>query len=785
LKRWLNTRSLLVRLLGVSLMLMLAVQLAAFTLVRSSIETNARTQIAKELDIDERVWRRLLEQNAERLRQGSSLLLADYGFRSAVASDDMETIQSALENNGERIGAQIAAFLNTELKVVAISDASGSASTQGTLSRLLPKMTGQTQVSQIAVVGDKAYQFVLVPMKAPVVIGWVLMGFPLGQNLVDEMQRLLSSDVALTVQSPDGAMTIPVSTLNESVLTQLRNQRGPVSELKTPKDVLLVRESTLTSVNGQVSALLLRSVDTVVAPYNRLQVLLALITVAGMVIFSVGSGLMARHVIHLFAPLVVGTRRISSGDYKVPMAHTERRDEVGSFARSFDRMRQDIGKQQAEILHLAYWDRLTGLPNRVRFRDALQQAIVSSKERASPLAVITLNIDRFKHVNDVLGYSFGDQLLQSVAERLRATVPSANDLVARLGGDEFTVLLLDSDANRAMAVARDIRKSFEVPLAFESQTVDLSASMGIACWPDDANDADTLMSRSGIAMYVAKRKLDSPLLYSPAFDSASSQTLSLLTELRRAVEHGELRLFLQPKVQLGSGPVLAAEALVRWQHPTRGLVPPMDFIPFAEQTGFVRQLTLWMFEQTAILLADPRAQRLALRVSINLSTRDLLDPELSLRLGTILLRYKLSAGSFCLEITESAIMDDPQRAEAMLNKLSQQGFKLSIDDFGTGYSSLAYLKRLPVDELKIDKSFVMGMEANEDDAMIVRSTVDLAHNLGLSVVAEGVENKLVMDQLRLLKCDEAQGYHISRPLGVEAFLSWQFAQIDEPTPESP
>src|SRR3989344_2540929 len=326
------------------------------------------------------------------------------------------------------------------------------------------------------------------------------------------------------------------------------------------------------------------------------------------------------------------------------------------------------------------------------------------------------------------------------ARSLRTRWPcSRSTWTARLAGNEFAVLRRGADAATAHATALRITQSFEEPLAFEDQTVDLSAGIGIACWPGDADDADTLLSRSEIAMYAAKRRLSGAQQYDASFDSASAQTLSLLTELRHAVEHHELRLYLQPKVPLRGPRGGGAEALVRWQHPQRGLVPPMQFIPFAEQTGFVRQLTLWMFEEVGRLLADPRTQGLALRVSVNLSTRDLLDPELSTRLADILVRHGVPASAFCLEITESAIMDDPQRAEAMLNRLSEQGFKLSIDDFGTGYSSLAYPKRLPVHELKIDKSFVMGMETGEDDAMIVRSTIDLAHNLGLTVVAEGVE----------------------------------------------
>ena len=262
-------------------------------------------------------------------------------------------------------------------------------------------------------------------------------------------------------------------------------------------------------------------------------------------------------------------------------------------------------------------------------------------------------------------------------------------------------------------------------------------------------------------------------MYEAALDSSSTQTLSLLSELRHAIEYDELRLFLQPKLALSDSRVIAAEALVRWQHPERGLVPPMSFIPFAEQTGFVRQLTLWMFEEAARLWSSLQSPEQSLRIAINLSTRDLLDPDFPERLDEILLKHQVPPQAFCLEITESAIMDDPQRAESTLNRLSDRGFKLSIDDFGTGYSSLAYLKRLPVDELKIDKSFVMGMEKDDDDAKIVHSTIDLAHNMGLSVVAEGVENAAIWGMLKALSCDEAQGYYMSKPIPLADFITWR------------
>ena len=768
--------SMIVRMVGLSLLLLLLVQAAGFVVVRASIDRNARASVVRALDLDENVWQRLLEQNADRLRQGSALLAADYGFRSAVNSGDSETIESVLENHGSRIGAAVTALLatNYELRVVSLSGS--MVKTPDGLGNVISRLVAQPQSSQVAVMGGVPYQFVMVPLRAPVVIGWVLMGFPIVQSQADEVRQLLGAHVALVVTDARGVTTVPVTTLPADARALLQSDGAAQGELQTQDGKLLVRSSPIDSVGGEVHSLLLRSVDEVTAPYRQLQILLAIITVLGVLLFAVGNGLLAQRLVVPLRSLLAATQRLSRGEYDTPLQHTGRTDEIGNLARSFDGMRIDIGAQQTEIRRLAYWDRLTGLPNRERFREAVVQAIADSATSAYPLAVLTLDLDRFKHVNDVLGYAFGDRLLQAVASRLSEQMRTPDDMVARLGGNEFAILLQHADAQVVQATVQRINQSFEVPLAFDDQTVDLSAGIGFACWPGDAADADTLLGRSEIAMYAAKRKLSGALQYDASLDSASAQTLSLLTELRHAVEHNELRLYLQPKVALHGQPGWAAEALVRWQHPQRGLVPPMEFIPFAEQTGFVRHLTLWMFEEIARLLSGPQLAGKALRVSINLSTRDLMDPELSRRLGEILVRYGVLASAFCLEITESAIMDDPARAEAMLNRLSEQGFKLSIDDFGTGYSSLAYLKRLPVDELKIDKSFVMGMQVGEDDVMIVRSTIDLAHNLGLTVVAEGVETGEILEHLRALACDEAQGYHIARPLPVDDFLAWQARQ---------
>jgi diguanylate cyclase (GGDEF)-like protein len=765
------------RIVTLSLLLLLLVQAAVFSVVRIGIDQSARRQLAQELQVGERVWRRLLTLNAQKLSLSATVLAADFGFRSAVNSGDIETIRSALENNGTRIGATVTALMDTNMAMRAVAEGQDAATLGAMLGKLVIPLSRDPQGSQIALVGRTPYQFVMVPMKAPVLVGWVLMGFPIGQKQVDDMRELSDMHVALIGQVTGEGPRIVASTLSPEALKTLEDTQGDVTELPVSGDRLVARNVRLgDSTSGSVRSLLLRSVNEVVAPFRQAQVALAWITAMGVVLFGIGSVFAARRVTTPLRSLVTATQRLGKGQYDIQLEHLDRHDEIGGLAKAFDSMRISIGAQQAEIRKLAYWDRLTGLPNRARFRDAVQREIDSqgavSEMGKGNLSVIMLDIDRFKHVNDVLGYSFGDLLLIAVAKRLTQQDLRSGDMVARLGGDEFAVLLTQSDAQSAEGVAQRIAKSFELPLAFEDQTVDLSASIGIACWPTHADDTDTLLSRAEVAMYAAKAKTTVIQLYDPALDSSSTQTLSLLTQLRRAVDHGELRLFLQPKIALADSRVVAAEALVRWQHPERGLVPPLEFIPFAEQTGFVRQLTLWMFDEAARLWGGLQQGGTHIRIAINLSTRDLLDIDFPARLETILAKHAISADAFCLEITESAIMDDPQRAQATLNRLSELGFKLSIDDFGTGYSSLAYLKRLPVDELKIDKSFVMNMEKDEDDAKIVRSTIDLAHNLGLTVVAEGVENGLIWSKLRDLSCDEAQGYFMSKALPASEFVIW-------------
>jgi diguanylate cyclase (GGDEF)-like protein len=398
--------------------------------------------------------------------------------------------------------------------------------------------------------------------------------------------------------------------------------------------------------------------------------------------------------------------------------------------------------------------------------------LAKASARKEPCAVLMLDLDRFKLINDVMGHSFGDRVLKKMAQRMAEGVLRGGDLMARLSGDEFAMCLPGLSADQAVEVAHRVLTTLERPLQMDDQTIDVTGSIGLAVSPEHGDDAGLLLSRAEVAMYAAKASRLGVRAFDPSLDSSSASSLSLLTELRAAVDGNQLQVYLQPKVRLSDGEVVGAEALVRWEHPERGLVQPMQFVPFAEQSGFVRVLTAWMIEHTARYAGSIASTLPEMKFGVNLSARDLLDQDFADKVRDLVGRSGMNFSRLTLEITESSIMEDPERSLQTLLKLRALGLRLSIDDFGTGYSSLAYLKRLPLDELKIDRSFVMSMQTDPADAKIVRSTIDLAHNLGLSVVAEGIDSPEAFALLRDLGCDEGQGYRLARPMPAAYFAEW-------------
>jgi diguanylate cyclase (GGDEF)-like protein len=430
--------------------------------------------------------------------------------------------------------------------------------------------------------------------------------------------------------------------------------------------------------------------------------------------------------------------------------------------------RQTVANEQ-----MATTDALTGLPNRALLRDRVNVAVAASRRSGAHVSLMLLDLDRFKEINDTLGHRCGDQLLQQVGPRLRAHLRDS-DTIARLGGDEFVVLIPDLPSTaQAVLTAEKLTAALTEPFVIDGVTVDVGASIGVAVTPEHGDDFDELMQHADVAMYVAKEGGLGVVVYSGELDRHSPSRLSLLGEMRRAIEDPEqLIVYYQPKADLTTGRVTGVEALVRWKHPQLGMLPPMEFIPLAERTGLIRPLTFAVLREALRQNREWLEQGLVLPVAVNVSARCLLDPTFPDRVANMLAESGVPASQLELELTESTIMTDPDRALQILRALAAQGLQLAIDDFGTGYSSMAYLKDLPVTQLKIDRTFVTGMAEDSQDDAIVRSSLELARNLNLTVVAEGVETPEVWDRLNSLGCATAQGYFLSKPMPAGDLPAW-------------
>jgi diguanylate cyclase (GGDEF)-like protein len=427
----------------------------------------------------------------------------------------------------------------------------------------------------------------------------------------------------------------------------------------------------------------------------------------------------------------------------------------------------------------AVHDALTDLPNRTLFRQRIAQAAAGG-EGEGGFAVVIMDLDRFKEVNDSMGHPAGDALLVEVARRVEGALRTS-DMVARLGGDEFGLLLGAPTGTAGLETVLDlVREAIEAPIMFHDVPLAISASMGVAAYPEHGRDVETLLRHADVAMYAAKRS-DLPFaVYDEADNRSDPSRLSLIAELRRGLRRHELVLHYQPKALLASGVVDSVEALVRWNHPERGLVFPDAFIPLAQETGLIRPLTRYVLEEAVRQARQWQLAGLELAVSVNLSARNLLDVEFPDQVERLLTEAGLPPALLELEITETTMLSEGARTKSALDRLSGLGIRISIDDFGTGYSSsLASLRRLPISEIKIDRSFIMNMDGCEDDAVIVRSTIDLGRNLGLSVVAEGVESEQVWSELRRLGCTSAQGYYLTRPVPADELQAWLAAREHE------
>jgi diguanylate cyclase (GGDEF)-like protein len=735
------------------LLLLAAVLAAALGAVWATNHGDAEREVQRQLDVGASVFSRLLESNRRQLTQAAQAVAADYGFREAVSTRDTDTLVSVLENSGQRIGAAMVVLTSLNGDVIAASGLHVKAGTPFLLSPAQRGSTADDSATRVMVDNGRIYQLVTVSVRSPLPVAWIAMGFALDEKAARELADITGLAVTLSVNS-GGHWTDVVSTI-------------PVGGTR-PSDVVTRRIEMSKWGNAEVVAILSRSLADARAPFERLTKVLFLIAAVSLIASALAAFWLARNITRPLQDLTKAVDQMRTGTYDAALS-VQRRDELGVLAEGLQLMQTAVQSRDQSIRRLAYEDSLTGLMNRTAFSAALGRALTEAG--GAPIAVAVINLDRFRRINEHLGYSVGDAVLSKMAARL-AAVPSVDSAVARLAADQFAAFTILRSAAGLQAWGTSLVVALSDPVFVEAQPIDITATLGLAVAAEGAGSADELMRCADLALEHARREKRALAVYEEALKPAARDQLSLLGELRHAVEHDELRLFFQPKVELRTGRVTGAEVLLRWQHPTRGLLVPADFIPFAEQTGFIRRLTRWTLDHAIAQGALWRRAGKALGLAVNISADDIGDVRLDSRVASMLTRHQLPPALLTLELTESGFIEDPTRALRVLDAIAALGVSLSIDDFGTGYSSLSHLARMPVHEVKIDRSFVQGLESDPEFAPVVRSAIDMGHGLGLKVVAEGIETEEAAVRLRDFGCDIAQGYWYAKPMPLTAFEAW-------------
>ena len=750
---------LLVLIIGLVIVTETVTLAAVLISTRRTVEARAAEQMRSGAALAEH----LIGFRASQLANGVAVLAADFGFREAVASGHSPTILSAARNHAQRIGADMVLVLDTHGRVLA-STAATPEDAGGSLAGLIEDAAALREQPNFRVFGAHSYQFFLAPVRTPETIAWVAMGFVADEALAARIRDLVGSEVAIVTHGADGLTRIaatlalaasPAATAAAAFPTA--SDGTHVSRLGAAVYLSFARR--LDVRGDSVDVILLKPVEDVLAPYRELRDAMLLIDGVALLLAAAIGAVLGRSATRPIGELVLAARRIERGQYEtaVDVAGGE---EFRSLAATFNTMQSNIAAREADITYHAYHDPLTKVPNRAGAVRTLE-TLIRATAREQGAALILIELRNLRDINASLGLQMGDEVLREAARRLQQNI-AATDTVARLGETQFLVIAPGCTALRAPLYAGQLTAVIRGGFHLAGVSLDLRLACGVCLFPAHGESAAELLQRAQVALEDADDMRTRVALYRPGQDQEHRRRLALVTDLRRAIDQDQLRLVYQPKVAMASRSVRSLEALVRWSHPELGAVSPAEFVPLAESTGGSRQLTNWVLAAAIRQMGEWRRQRLELDLAVNLSAPDILDPDLSDEILRLLRRERVDSTSLLLEITESAVMRDPQVAVRNMQWLRVAGIRFAIDDFGTGHSSLSQLSVLPVDELKIDRSF---MSPGDPGAVtIVTSTIELGHSMGLKVVAEGVEDAAAWNLLRRLGCDFAQGYLISPPL---------------------
>ncbi|WP_297893248.1 EAL domain-containing protein [Shewanella sp.] len=758
------------RLILVFFIVLTLVQFATAFSVLTATERDNFLQQQKSLDIGANVFLEVLSNRGIQLSQSLSVLSADFGFKRAIATGEQETIESVLSNHGSRIGADAAVLLSPKGELLT---SSLPGLTQDDIQSLFDMTASNNNALAILNFDHASYQFVLQPVKAPTLIAWVGMGFLLDEKVAQQAKAITGIDVSFVNQAT--GRTEIASTLSEDEKRSVLEQASLLpSLLSMPSEHLpldyLSMALKLYDHNGSQLALLHQSNLKWQQSYqhlrNNMLLIFALTSALAIVIAIWLSGSLTEPV----HQLVNYARTIGQG--KQPASIQGAPAELRVLANSLSLMRDDIEAREKDLVYQSRHDSLTGLLNRF----AAKQHLADLKNELSG-AMVLLDIKHFRHINDIIGFANADTLLVLFARRLEQLAPTP-DLLARLDGDSF--LLLYSQGIRPEHLLKSL-DMLESPFPIQGSNISLTVRAGLLEIDGNGADIDVLVRRAEIALNQACLEEQRIVSYRQGADEKYQRELTLIRDLPIGLAQNQLYLVFQPKVDLRLNQCTGAEALIRWQHPSLGFIPPDEFIQLAENSGNIDIVSQWVLQQAIQQLVAWQQQGMGLKLAINLSAHDLVDTRLPNQIASLLKDNNLPSGALCIEVTEGAVMKDAQTVVSVLQRFRDMGVSVAIDDFGTGHSSLAYLKMLPVNEVKIDRSFIKDMLTNSQDVMIVNTSIQLIHGLGFTVVAEGVEEPEGVEILRNLNCDIIQGYVFSKPLKAAEFDLWFEAFNQEKT----
>jgi diguanylate cyclase (GGDEF)-like protein len=623
------------------------------------------------------------------------------------------------------------------------------------------------------------YEFVIVPIKAPITIAWIGVGFKIDEHLLAGLQSRSPLPVDISVLEHNDHVEILATTLQNrnlgNELAVIKDMPPEAPTVYAPGDgseefmALSIPLKTDIQAMDNLQVLLQYSLKEAFRPYRSLLLFMATITVLGLGVSILAGILLARTLTRPVSQLANAAKLIEQGNYDCDL-QIKSRDEIGGLQNAFKTMQSAISVREKEIKHLAYHDQLTELPNRLMFENTLQELIRQAAPARTRFSIVMIGVQSLREIVNVLGHDIGDQLIKLAGQRLVTEIEEI-EVLARISSDSFAILLMNCDENNLQDISEKIARVFSEPMEIAGNNIDVFVSMGAACFPLHSENGKLLIQHADAALLKAMQSGDKIVVYDHTQDQHKNN-LSLMGELRSGITSNELSLYYQPKVNLASSRISHVEALVRWQHPQRGFMSPDDFIPLAENTGNIHSLTRWVLEKAVLQSSRWAENNINLGIAVNISANDLLRGNLKKIMAGLVSEYQIDPSLIVFEITESALMENPDEAVKVLEDLKSLGLQLSIDDYGTGYSSMEYLKRLPVDELKIDKSFVLDISNNKTDQIIVRSAIELGHDLGLKIIAEGVEDQIALEFLKSKQCDIGQGYLFSKPLPIDELDVW-------------